>query len=206
MKVLRARNLSSSQSVSLEELDLIAIALTIYIAHKDLGLLSLVVGDTPGLEVHDRHAQQWFPIERSYDRPAGSILAGRQLQKLSNGRYTPGPHLVRSYPDPQPEAKESTESSTRNYRFSIVFVLRAHSTIPVNSDNLTTPITGEFKTPLRDMVAGDLFKDLRNSHYNINTGIEQRKAQRQKLAEIKQQQDLAASIETANENENTSSS
>jgi hypothetical protein len=63
----------------------------------------------------------------------------------------------------------------------------------VNTDNLTTAITGEFKEPLRNMVAGDLFKDIRNSHYNINTTIEQRNEQRRKLAE-KKQQELAAAI------------
>ncbi|TVY20305.1 hypothetical protein LARI1_G000812 [Lachnellula arida] len=43
--------------------------------HRDLGLLSLVIGDKPGLEVWDRHAQAWFPIEKSFDSPAASILA-----------------------------------------------------------------------------------------------------------------------------------
>ena len=151
------------------------------------------MGDTPGLEVFDRHATQWFPIEKSYDRPAGSLLTGRQLQQLSNGRYTPGPHQVRSYPDPPAHVEEPTGAPARTYRFSIVFVLRAHSPIPVNSDNLTTAITGEFKRPLRNIIAGDLFRDIRNSHYNINTTIEQRNVQRQKLAEKKQLQLSAAS-------------
>jgi hypothetical protein len=39
---------------------------------------------------------------------------------------------------------------------------------------------------LRDVKAGDLFEHIRNAHYNINTGIEERKEQRQKLAEKKQ--------------------
>ncbi|TVY22356.1 hypothetical protein LHYA1_G008648 [Lachnellula hyalina] len=66
--------------------------------HRDLGLLSLVIGDKPGLEVWDRHAQSWFPIEKSFESPAGSILAGRQLERLTNSRYRSGGHLVRSYP------------------------------------------------------------------------------------------------------------
>lgn len=156
-------------------------------AHRDLGLLSLVISDTPGLEVLDRHANGWFQIERSYDRPAGTLLAGQQLQRLSNGRYTPGPHLVRSYPDPPPQVKESTDSPTRNYRYSIVFVLRAHWPVLVDTDSLTTGITGQFEKPLRAVKAGDLFKDLWNAHYNINTGIEERIQQLQKLAEKKQQ-------------------
>jgi isopenicillin N synthase-like dioxygenase len=167
---------------------LFVIDLIICTAHKDLGLLSLVIGDTPGLEVFDRHAKGWFPIERSYDSPAGSLLTGRQLQVLSNNRYTPGPHLVRSYPDPPAQDKEPAEPPARKYRYSIVFVLRAHSPVPVNTDQLTTAITGDFKTPMRNIVAGDLFRDIRNTHYNINTTIEQRNEQRQKLAEKKQQQ------------------
>jgi hypothetical protein len=167
-------------------------SLTIYTAHKDLGLLSLVIGDTPGLEVWDRHVQRWFQIERSYDRPAGSLLVGRQLQRLSNGRYSPGPHLVRSYPDPPSQVKESSEILTKKYRYSIVFVLRAHSPVLVNTDDLTTPITGQFESPLKGIIAGDLFKDIRNAHYNINSVVEQRNMQRQKLAEKSRKQASAA--------------
>jgi hypothetical protein len=163
-------------------------------------LLSLVIGDIPGLEVFDRHAKGWFPIERSYDGPAGSLLGGRQLEQLSNGRYTPGRHLVRSYPDPPAQVKEPTQPPARNYRYSIVFVLRAHSSVPVNTDNLTTAITGEFKKPLKNIVAGDLFRDIRNSHYNINTAMEQRNEQRQKLAEMKKQQLSAVIPENRLEN------
>ena len=34
------------------------------IAHGDLGLLSLVIGDTPGLEVWDHYSQGWFALAR----------------------------------------------------------------------------------------------------------------------------------------------
>jgi ribosome-binding protein aMBF1 (putative translation factor) len=64
--------------------------------------------------------------------------------------------------------------------------------VPVNTDDLTTPITGQFEKPLKDIMAGDLFRDIRNAHYNINTGIEQRNMQRQKLAEKIREHALAA--------------
>jgi hypothetical protein len=70
----------------------------------------------------------------------------------------------------------------------------------VNTDKLTTAITGGFKKPLRNIVAGDLFRDIRNSHYNINTTIEQRNEQRRKLAEKKQQELTAAIPEQLTEN------
>jgi hypothetical protein len=70
----------------------------------------------------------------------------------------------------------------------------------VNTDNLTTAITGEFKKPLKNIVAGDLFRDIRNSHYNINTAMEQRNEQRQKLAEMKKQQLSAVIPENRLEN------
>jgi isopenicillin N synthase-like dioxygenase len=151
------------------------------IAHKDLGLLSLVVGDTPGLEVWDKNIQKWFQIERSYQGPAATLLVGRQLERLSNGRYAAGVHQVRAYPD-LPTQRTNTPSE-RNYRYSIVFVLRAHSPVMVNTDNLTTPITGEFKDPIRDVPAGQLFMEIKKAHFNINTNHEEREQQRLKLLE-----------------------
>ncbi|PBP17544.1 2og-Fe oxygenase family protein [Diplocarpon rosae] len=67
-------------------------------SHADLGLLSLVIGDKPGLEVRDTGINVWFPIERSYKSPQGSLLIGRQLERLSNGCYNAGGLRVLSYP------------------------------------------------------------------------------------------------------------
>jgi hypothetical protein len=148
-----------------------------------------VNGDTPGLEVWDRHVQNYFQIERTYERPAGSLLVGRQLERLSNRRYRAGGHQVRSYPDPPlPTGSEPvTEKPGRGYRFSIVFVLRAHSPIEVDTDTLTTPITGKFQHPLKDIKAQELFKDIQSAHFNINTQIQERDEQRRRLAEKKKQ-------------------
>jgi len=71
--------------------------------------------------------------------------------------------------------------TTKKYRHSIVFVLRAHSPIKIDTDSLTTTITGEFQKPMRGITAGDLYKSIHGSHFNINTNIEDREKQKQKL-------------------------
>jgi isopenicillin N synthase-like dioxygenase len=150
-----------------------------------LGLLSLVIGDTPGLEVWDRRGI-WFPIERWYQSPAASLLAGRQLERLTNGRYTSGGHLVRSYPDAFISNEHS--SSKSGYRYSLVFVLRAHYPVPVDTNKLENEITGKFQNPLVGTTAGELFRNIKGAHCNINTGIEEREAQRRHLAEKKKKE------------------
>lgn len=142
--------------------------------------------------------QRWFQIEKSYERPAGSLLVGKQLERLSNERYISGGHLVRSYPD-LPQQPET--SPGRNYRYSIVFVLRAHSPVMVNTDTLTTPITGAFHDPIRDVEARELFREIQKAHFNINTGKEEREQQRLKLLEKKTRTTAAVSVDAVNDNE-----
>jgi hypothetical protein len=85
--------------------------------------------------------------ERIYRSPV--LLVGRQLEWLSNNRYRAGGHLVRSYPETGlSNETEAPPTPPAPYRYSIVFVLRAHSPIPINTDELTTPITGHFFRPL----------------------------------------------------------
>jgi isopenicillin N synthase-like dioxygenase len=143
--------------------------------HNDLGLLSLVIGDTPGLETWNKYTQSYFPIERTYSGPAASVLVGRQLQRFSNNRYVPGGHLVRSYPD----------YNDRKYRFSIVFVLRAHWPVIVDTDKMTSRITGPHEKPIKGITARKLFAQIRNAHYNINIGLKERDEQKQKLRDVK---------------------
>lgn len=143
--------------------------------HNDLGLLSLVIGDTPGLETWNKYTRSFFPVERSHSGPAASVLVGRQLQRFSNNRYVPGGHLVRSYPDYQ----------DRKYRFSIVFVLRAHWPVIIDTDKMTSRITGPHSDLIKGETAEELFARIRNAHYNINTGLKERDEQKQKLREVK---------------------
>ena len=203
--------------------------------HNDLGLLSLVIGDVPGLEVWNKYNQTWFPVERTYvdawkngdERPKASVLVGRQLQKFSNERYAAGGHLVRSYkeylrmnesmseigPSQQPQHQESSstnQSSTapdaafgpkKHYRFSIVFVLRAHWPIPVDTDLMTSRITGPHKQPIKNETAGQLFTRIRQAHFNINIDIKEREQQKKKIREAKKNNQQGSNIPTkASEN------
>lgn len=155
--------------------------------HADLGLLSAVVGDVPGLEVWD--GRGWFEVEKGYERLQGTMLAGRQLERLGNGRIPAGGHRVMAYgrKDRYPAAAPSSTETVPNYRHSIVFVLRAHEPVPISSSALETHITGKWAEPLRGVTAGELYKQILGKHFNINIGHEEREKQRRKVRERKEQ-------------------
>jgi hypothetical protein len=161
--------------------------------HADLGLLSVVVGNVPGLEVWD--GRGWFDVEVQVEqarKTGASMLVGRQLERMSNGRYGAGGHRVVSYglPDNISGAAPKLSnlrnlvpsgSSGKRYRFSIVFVLRAHEPIVVESDTLETEITGKWTRPLNGETVGKMFEEIRGKHYNINIDVSEREKQRRKL-------------------------
>ncbi|KAF2004205.1 hypothetical protein P154DRAFT_552105 [Amniculicola lignicola CBS 123094] len=154
--------------------------------HTDLGLLSLVVGNVPGLEVWN--GKRFIGVEKEYKTPCATLLGGRQLQQLSNGRVEAGGHRVVSYGKPVrlmlSSAGEAGEQAPK-YRFSIVFVLRAHEPVVVNSSELETKITGKWAVPIRDVTAGEMYDEIKSAHFNINIGVQEREAQRRKLDEKK---------------------
>jgi hypothetical protein len=121
--------------------------------------------------------------EKTYRSPV--LLAGRQLECLTNNRYHSGGHLVRSYPSQLQDKSGEAQKRKPAYRYSIVFVLRAHSPVPVNTESLTTTVTGKFSTPLTGITAGELLRRIQADHFNINAGIGERDEQRRKLAERK---------------------
>jgi hypothetical protein len=153
--------------------------------HSDLGLLSVVVGNVPGLEVWDGHA--WFDVEREVQRAGmrgASLLVGRQLERLSNARYAAGGHRVVSYGLPNSVSTaepDQTQDEEKRYRFSIVFVLRAHEPVLIDSDVLETAVTGKWQEPLKDVTAGKMYEEIRGRHYNINIGVEEREKQRRNV-------------------------
>ncbi|KAB8295130.1 hypothetical protein EYC80_007061 [Monilinia laxa] len=135
--------------------------------HRDLGLLSLSISDVPGLEVLNKHTRTSFPIERSYGgKDAGTVLVGRELEFLSNGRYHAGGHLVRMYPEVmmrnEPDEEENGNkqhlAAVKHYRYSIVFVLRGYEDLAIDTDELRTPITGQWKKPMRGLKMKDLYR------------------------------------------------
>ncbi|KAI9642022.1 hypothetical protein NHQ30_009893 [Ciborinia camelliae] len=163
--------------------------------HRDLGLLSLSISDVPGLEVLNGHFGEFFPIEQSYEeRDAGTLLVGRELEFLTNGRYRAAGHLVRMYPveplmETEPQEKENGHEKHipegKQYRYSIVFVLRGHEEIEIDTDELRTPITGRWEKPMRGMQMGNLYRRYMSSHININVDVEERQEQKKKLRENK---------------------
>jgi hypothetical protein len=161
--------------------------------HADLGLLSVVVGNVPGLEVWD--GRSWFDVERQVEQAekrGASMLVGRQLERMSNGRYGAGGHRVVSYgpPDnisgaaPKPLILQDTFPSGtpgKRYRFSIVFVLRAHEPVLLESSTLETEITGKWPRPLHGETVRNMFEEIRGAHYNINIDMSEREKQRRRL-------------------------
>ncbi|KAF2665287.1 hypothetical protein BT63DRAFT_359529, partial [Microthyrium microscopicum] len=144
--------------------------------HCDLGLLSLVVGDAPGLEVWNGLENAFYPVERTYGRldDKMTVLGGRQLQRLTNGLYAPGGHLVRSYPQGKSEEK-------KRYRHSIVFVLRAHYPVVIQTKALESEITGSQQLIPDGMTARELFLAIKGAHYNINAGMKDREEQKRRM-------------------------
>ncbi|KAI4699950.1 hypothetical protein J4E81_003983 [Alternaria sp. BMP 2799] len=149
--------------------------------HADLGLLSVVVGDVPGLEVWD--GANWFEVEKvveSSGSKGATMLAGRQLERLSNGRYPAGGHRVVAYGSPEP-SPNTPSTDAKKYRFSIVFVLRAHEPLIINSDSFETEVTGKWLEPMNGITAGRFYEKIRGQHFNINIDMDEREKQRNKL-------------------------
>lgn len=126
--------------------------------------------------------------ERTYRSPV--LLAGRPLECLMNNHYRSGGHLIHSYPDRTPNPTDKNLTPKAPCRYSIVFVLQAHAPVPVNTDELTTLITGNFTRPMKGVIAGDLFKNIQAVQFNSTAGLEKRDEQKKKLAETKVKQGL----------------
>ncbi|KAF2437599.1 hypothetical protein P171DRAFT_334474, partial [Karstenula rhodostoma CBS 690.94] len=150
--------------------------------HADLGLLSAVVGDVPGLEVWGG-ADGWVDIERGYTGAQATYTVGRTLERLSAGRYPAGGHRVVSYGATPPSSCQPTAGGEeeKRYRHSIVFVLRAHEPVVVNSAELETAVTGPWAEPVSGVTAGKMYEEIRGKHFNINIGHEEREKQRRNV-------------------------
>lgn len=144
-------------------------------SHRDLGLLTLVVGHSPGLDAWDVVSNTWRSVEDgSTGELTATLLAGQTLARLTNGFYAAGRHQVRVHP-----ARETSEP----YRFSIVFAQRGFLPAHISSNAFTTPITGPFAYPFAEVEMRELYRAISNAHYNVNINLELRAQQRRKLAE-----------------------
>lgn len=155
--------------------------------HKDLGLLSLVIGHSPGLHALSQSSQLWIPIEEDAILPPGTktrsggltatLLVGETLAFLTRGNYKAGVHGVVC----APASKEREEP----FRYSIVYTLRP-AVAPVFTQNFESDIVGKF--PKEQQVDGvssaELFGKIKKTHYNVNVAPEIR--ERQKKGQGKQ--------------------
>jgi isopenicillin N synthase-like dioxygenase len=161
--------------------------------HRDIGILSLVIGSSPGLEVWDSTITRkdpltgiaregsWVPIEEDGNKVGGptlTFLVGETLTTLSNDLYKPGIHRVSV-----PPADPSCSTGDAKYRYSIVFALRPHRQGVIHTPSLTTAITGPFKWPRMDengviptVKAVDLFNEIANRRWSVNDSVERREA------------------------------
>jgi isopenicillin N synthase-like dioxygenase len=169
--------------------------------HRDIGILSLVIGSSPGLEVWNNAITQkdpltgvvrkssWVPIEEDGNetKEVGGLtftfLVGETLTALSNDLYKPGIHRVSV-----PPADPSSSTNDAKYRYSIVFALRPHRQGTIYTPSLTTAVTGPFKWPPMDengviptVKAVDLFNVIANRHWSVNDSVEEREAKKIRL-------------------------
>ena len=153
--------------------------------HKDLGLLSLVVGHSPGLHVLSPSSGSWLPIEEDICLPpdtksrsgglTATLLVGETLAFLTRGQYKAGVHGVVCAP-PGPE------NGNDPFRYSIVYTLRP-AVASVFTKNFESEIVGQFSEEERAEGTSsiEMFGKIKRSHYNVNVGPEIR--EKQKLAQ-----------------------
>lgn len=193
-------------------------------AHHDLGMLSLVISDRPGLEVWDKTdgCNHFLPIEFGYQWGMCTLMVGRQLEHFSNRVCEAAKHQVLSYGPKQRGLREKgpskimefcyricarftkpitkAENQTPKYRYAVVFVLRADKDVPLDYELLSSPVCGDNTHKAADgpKTAGELFTRIRKEHFNVNTQVRERERQKQLLA-MPEVRDSKATIKTDNE-------
>lgn len=154
--------------------------------HKDLGLLTIVVGHSPGLECWDVDNQTWVECEMREGLNA-SILVGQTLAKFTNWRYNAGRHRVFVHPAPShppPTSEDIEPLSNPTHRYSLVHALRAHLPLTVSHTDFQTSITGDFAphTQFQQATISQIYQAISNAHWNVNISVEERRKQEEKLA------------------------
>lgn len=149
--------------------------------HKDLGILSLVVGNSPGLQVFDTAANVWVPIEEDTVVPkdakiksggmTATLLCGETMAFLTRDRYKAGVHRVLCAP-----AKDNP------YRYSIVFALRP-AAAPVFTKNFESAVVGIFPPDQRldGQSAALIVQQMIATRWNVNVAKDIREEQQEKL-------------------------
>lgn len=102
-------------------------------------------------------------------------MTGEALARLTNRRYRPGMHRVLVHPDEEP------------YRFSLVYALRPASSAVLTTEKFQSEVTGSYPeaAKLEGKTGGVLMNDIASRLFNVNIGLEQREAQKRRMAEAK---------------------
>ena len=149
--------------------------------HKDIGLLSLVIGHSPGLEVLNPTTGTWEAIESDGFVPddakvrsrglTATLLTGETMSLLTRGKYNAGIHRVLCAP-----LKDNP------YRFSIVFTLRP-AVASVYTKLFESEAVGHFapEEQMDGMSSAVLFQRIRSSHWNVNVVKDLREEQQKRL-------------------------
>jgi hypothetical protein len=185
-------------------------------AHRDLGLLTLVFGHTPGLECWDSATEKWIACEENKGvsnagevQLTATLLAGQTLAKFTNWRYTAGRHRVFVNPAPAaPQASSATSPLTDlRYRYSLVHALRAHLPVKVSTSQFTTSITGQCPPELQytDVTIGQIYQAISAAHWNVNISVEERRRQEKEVEEKARREEEAMKAAQRNRNSAKSS-
>ena len=165
--------------------------------HKDLGLLSLVIGHSPGLHVLSPSSNQWIPIEEEFVLPPGTktrsrgltatLLGGETLNFLTRGVYKAGLHGVVCMPTPSGSDDNKNTHREERFRYSIVFTLRP-AVAPVYTKHFESDIVGTFADEERvdGTSSAELFGKIKKTHYNVNVAPEIREKQKQGQGKAKE--------------------
>ena len=101
----------------------------------------------------------WVPIEQPPHAGPGlmaTLLVGKTLAILTNGRYAPGQHRVFV-----PSIASSLSSANDSwYQYSLVFTLHPHRNAIISTPALTTPVTGAYQYLLIDVHIRVLFSTI----------------------------------------------
>lgn len=159
--------------------------------HRDLGLLSIVVGSSPGLEVFDEHTNEWISIEEPHSAQTEGVapltitlLTGQCLRYLTRGQYRAGIHRVRC------SSRTNVDGSDDPFRYSIVYALRPFPSV-LNFTDFECPRVGRFTEEEKAGVDGEparkLFDLLCGKHFNVNIARDIREQQRITTAQMNNQ-------------------
>ncbi|KAL5518436.1 hypothetical protein ACEPAH_118 [Sanghuangporus vaninii] len=172
--------------------------------HRDLGLLTIVLGHSPGLECWDAAHEEWVSCETDERGLNATILVGETLTKFTNGRYVAGRHRVFVHPSPSPNSLLPSDSQSQSqsqsqpqlqsriapltnpsFRYSLVHALRGHLPSLTSSRSFETPITGAFPAHLAwsDATIGEIYNAISRAHWNVNVDVEERRRQERELRE-----------------------